>query len=93
MDDEEFESLPLEQRRRALELIKSDPTADIEAADLEYKPPPETELQAKARMQIEESKAYLAKQQERDIYEDYNRVCEDASLTRHADPSTRTGRS
>jgi len=47
MNDDEFEGLPLQERRRIVDLIKEDPTKSDE--DLEPKPPQETELQRKSR--------------------------------------------
>jgi len=47
LNDDEFEGLPLQERRRIVDLIKQDPTKSDEG--LEPKPPQETELQRKSR--------------------------------------------
>lgn len=58
MDDEEFETLPLEQRRKVLDLLRQDPTKDIteHQFDDNYKPTPE---QLRSMRLLERGRVYL----------------------------------
>lgn len=59
MNDEEFESLPLEQRRRILELLEQDPTAEITDKDLEPEEHKPTPLQQESMRLLVQGRKYL----------------------------------